>query len=123
MVVNVGSEKFAIPLSDIETLINKNQAELSISNSNEILIYKEKTYPVVHLSDVVDVPIDKNDEEFAILVKKGSKNYALMVQGIVGQTEIVIKNLGGALKDVKQYSGAAILGDGYVCLILDVAMC
>lgn len=123
MVVQVGTEKFAIPLSDIETLINKNQAEFGISNSNEILIYKEKTYPIVHLSDVVGVEIDKNDEEFAIIVKKGSKNYALMVQGIVGQTEIVIKNLGGALKDVKQYSGAAILGDGYVCLILDVAMC
>ena len=122
MVVRVGDERFAIPLSDIETLIDKNQAELSVSNSKEILIYKEKTYPVVHLCDVVSAPMDKQSEEFAILVKKGSKNFALMVQSIVGQSEIVIKSLGGALKDEKHYSGAAILGDGYVCLILDVAM-
>lgn len=123
MVVKVEDDRFAIPLSDIETLINKNQAEIDVSNSTEILIYKEKTYPVVHLADIVGLPVDRSKEEFAIIVKKGMKNYALMVQNIVGQNEIVIKSLGGALKDLKQYSGAAILGDGYVCLVLDIAMC
>lgn len=123
MVVKVEDDRFAIPLSDIETLINKNQAEIDVSNSTEILIYKEKTYPVVHLADIVGLPVDRSKEEFAIIVKKGMKNYALMVQNIVGQNEIVIKSLGGALKELKQYSGAAILGDGYVCLVLDIAMC
>lgn len=123
MVVKVENDRFAIPLSDIETLINKNQAEIDVSNSKEILIYKEKTYPVVHLAEIVGLPVDRSKEEFAIIVKKGMKNYALMVQNIVGQNEIVIKSLGGALKELRQYSGAAILGDGYVCLVLDIAMC
>ena len=121
MVVNVGGDRFAIPLSDIETLINKNQAEINISNSSEILIYKGKTYPVQHLSEIVGLPVERDKEEFAMIVKKGAKNYALMVENIVGQNEIVIKSLGGALKNLEQYSGAAVLGDGYVCLVLDIA--
>lgn len=120
MLVKCGDERFAIPLFDIETLIDKNQAELSISNNKEILIYKEKTYPVIHLSNVIGTPTNHEEEEFAILVKKGNKNFALMVDNIIGQQEIVIKSLGEALNNVKEFSGATILGDGYVCLILDV---
>lgn len=120
MLVKCGDERFAIPLFDIETLIDKNQAELSISNNKEILIYKEKTYPVIHLSNVIGIPTNHEEEEFAILVKKGNKNFALMVNNIIGQQEIVIKSLGEALNNVKEFSGATILGDGYVCLILDV---
>lgn len=120
MLVKCGDDRFAIPLFDIETLIDKKQAELSVSNSKEILIYKEKTYPVVHLSDIIGIPTNSDEEEFAILVKKGNKNFALMVNSIIGQQEIVIKSLGEALDNVKEYSGATILGDGYVCLILDV---
>lgn len=124
MLVKSGEHRFAIPLFDIETLIDKSEAELGISNSKEILIYKGRTYPIVHLSNVLykdsEESID-NHEQFAILVKKGNKNFALMVNDIVGQQEIVIKSLGEALKNVKEYSGATILGDGYVCLILDVA--
>lgn len=120
MLVKCGDERFAIPLFDIETLIDKNQAELSISNNKEILIYKEKTYPVIHLSNVIGIPTNHEEEEFAILVKKGNKNFALMVDNIIGQQEIVIKSLGEALNNVKEFSGATILGDGYVCLILDV---
>lgn len=123
MLVRSGEDRFAIPLFDIETLIDRSEAELSVSNSKEILIYKGRTYPIVHLSNVVcekgEEPTD-NHEQFAILVKKGNKNFALMVNDIVGQQEIVIKSLGEALKNVKEYSGATILGDGYVCLILDV---
>lgn len=120
MLVKCGDERFAIPLFDIETLIDKNQAELSISNNKEILIYKDKTYPVIHLSNVIGIPTNHEEEEFAILVKKGNKNFALMVDNIIGQQEIVIKSLGEALNNVKEFSGATILGDGYVCLILDV---
>lgn len=120
MLVKCGDDRFAIPLFDIETLIDKKQAELSISNSKEILIYKEKTYPVIHLSNVIGVPTNHEEEEFAILVKKGNKNFALMVNSIIGQQEIVIKSLGEALSNVKEFSGATILGDGYVCLILDI---
>lgn len=124
MLVKSGEHRFAIPLFDIETLIDKSEAELGVSNSKEILIYKGRTYPIVHLSNVLykdsEESID-NHEQFAILVKKGNKNFALMVNDIVGQQEIVIKSLGEALKNVKEYSGATILGDGYVCLILDVA--
>lgn len=120
MLVKCGDERFAIPLFDIETLIDKKQAELSISNNKEILIYKEKTYPVIHLSNVIGIPTNHEEEEFAILVKKGNKNFALMVNNIIGQQEIVIKSLGEALNNVKEFSGATILGDGYVCLILDV---
>lgn len=120
MLVRCGEDRFAIPLFDIETLIGKDQAELSVSNSKEILIYKEKTYPVIHLSKVIGIPTKPEEEEFAIIVKKGNKNFALMVSSIIGQQEIVIKSLGESLGNVKEFSGATILGDGYICLILDI---
>lgn len=120
MLIKVGDERYAVPLFDIETIIDRSQSEIRSSHSKELLIYKEKTYPIVHLTDEVNLETDASKEEFALLVKKGSKNYALMVHSIVGQQEIVIKTLGETLKNEKKYSGATILGDGLVSLILDV---
>lgn len=119
MLVKVNKEIFAIPLHSIENILSSQDVVFKKVHSSEVLIYKKRTIPVIHLEDVVQSETKTRNEEFIILVKKGKKTYGLLTHKILEQQDIVIKNLGQKLSKVKEFSGATILGDGSVALILD----
>jgi len=77
--------------------------------------------PLIRLSGVLDVTSKKNPEDnmTVVIVKKGSRMAGLVVDELMGQQEIVIKSLGRYITKCKVISGATILGDGEVALILD----
>lgn len=120
MLIGVNEEIFAVPLHAIESIVDASEVEFKKANNKEVIVYKKKTIPVIHLSDIVKSDRFEEEEKFVVLVKKAGKLYGLMVHEVIGQQEIVIKNLGEHLKTVKEYSGATILGDGSVALILDI---
>ena len=80
--------------------------------------------PLVRLDTILAVPGTLPDEEkknlTCVIIKKGDKLSAFIVDKLIGQQEIVIKSLGNLLTGVKYLAGATILGDGNVALILDV---
>lgn len=122
MLIRLGSEKFAIPLSSIvETGIVK-QSQIRTIHGNKMLEFRNSHIPLVSLSRIFSIPDydESNEEETEIVVvRKGERLVALAVQDFIGQNEIVIKNLGKYLPDVEGISGATILGDGQVALIID----
>lgn len=122
MLIRVNDEKYAIPLSSIvETaVIRKN----SIRNVQGVplLDYRNSVIPLVSLAQIYQVPDNgqpERDETEIVIIKKGEKMAALSVSELIGQQEIVLKNLGKYLNNVFAVSGATILGDGQVALIMD----
>jgi two-component system chemotaxis sensor kinase CheA len=122
LLTEVEKEKYAIPLSSIiETAIIKKE-EILTAHNQEVIDFRGKIVPVIHLDKVFQVPEDvENHPELysLVLVKKGDKMAALVVDSFIGQQEVVLKALGQYLHTTFAISGATILGDGQVALIVD----
>lgn len=120
MLVDVQNEKYAIPLSSIiETAVIKQDDVFSAQNK-KVINFRGKIIPLVFLDETFHIPktIDR-DNYSVVIVRKGDKLSALVVDKFIGQLEIVLKSLGIYLKNVFAISGATILGDGEVALIVD----
>ncbi|MGG1520133.1 chemotaxis protein CheA [Paenibacillus oryzisoli] len=122
MLVRLGSEKYAIPLSSIVETSAIQKSQIRNIHGNLMIDYRGSIIPVVSLSTLFEVPDyneDKETETEIVVVRKGDKQVALMVDEFIGQQEIVLKPLGKYLTGVFAVSGATILGDGQVALIID----
>jgi two-component system chemotaxis sensor kinase CheA len=121
--VNVADEKYAIPLSSIYQIYNWNANEIKTVQKQEIILLRNMVVPITRLANALDVPGEKTQNQKAlkiVIVRKGEKLTGLVVDGVIGQQEIVIKSLGKLLTGIKPLAGATILGDGNVALIVDV---
>lgn len=122
MLVQIGAEKYAIPLSSIvETALVKRD-KIRVVHGNKIIVFRESLIPLISLSEVFEVPdFNEHEEEETevVIIRKGDKLAAVSVHHFLGQSEIVIKNLGKYLPAIPGISGATILGDGQVALIID----
>lgn len=121
MLVELGEEIFAIPLSSIiETAIIRSSDILNAHNQ-KVIDFRGKVVPLVFLEEVFEVPHERTEEEFhsVVLVRKADKMAGLVVDSFIGQQEIVLKTLGTYLSSVFAISGATILGNGKVALIVD----
>ncbi|SET43105.1 chemotaxis protein CheA [Paenibacillus sp. NFR01] len=122
MLVRMGSEKYAIPLSSIvETSIIKH-SQIKTIHGNKMVEFRGSHIPLVSLSKIfaiADYDESTEEETEIVVVRKGDRMIALAVQDFIGQSEIVIKNLGKYLPEIQGISGATILGDGQVALIID----
>ncbi|MFJ7824933.1 chemotaxis protein CheW [Psychrobacillus sp. NPDC096623] len=121
MLVELGEEIYAIPLSSIiETAIIR-ASDILNAHNQKVIDFRGKVVPLVFLENVFDVPRESSDDEFhsVVLVRKGDKMAGLVVDSFIGQQEIVLKSLGAYLSSVFAISGATILGNGKVALIVD----
>ncbi len=121
MLVEIQHEKYAIPLSSIiETAIVKKEDILHAHNQ-KVIDFRGKVVPLLFLKDIFEVPVVKGDDDFlsVVIVRKGEKMAGLVVDSFIGQQEVVLKSLGNYLTSVFAISGATILGDGQVALIVD----
>ncbi|MDQ0230513.1 chemotaxis protein CheA [Metabacillus malikii] len=121
MLVELQKEKYAIPLSSIiETAVIKKEDILQAHNQ-KVIDFRGKIVPLVDLNEIFEVPQENENDDFVslIIVRKGEKMAALVVDSFIGQQEIVLKSLGNYLDSVFAISGATILGDGQVALIVD----
>ncbi len=122
LLTEIEKEKYAIPLSSIiETAIIKKD-EILTAHNQEVIDFRGKIVPVIRLDKVFQVEKEaKNQPDLysLVLVKKGEKIAALVVDSFIGQQEVVLKALGHYLNSTFAISGATILGDGQVALIVD----
>ncbi len=121
LMVEVGGEKYAISLGSIQTIEDVRPEEVKLVQSKEVIQVQEAIVPLIRLNEVLDIPSTHKDGEdlIVIVVKKGDKLSGLVVDELIGQQEIVIKSMGKFINKSKMISGATILGDGEVALILD----
>ena len=121
LMVVVGGEKYAISLGSIQTLEDIRPSDIKLVQNKEVIHLRGTVIPLIRLNEVLDVESQRSDDENLTLViaKKGDKLAALVIDELIGQQEIVIKTLGKYIKQCKFISGATILGDGEIALILD----
>jgi len=122
MLIRVSEEKYAIPLSSIVEIAIIETSRIRKVHGKRLIDFRNIVIPVIAMDDFLDCKRDKKlvkTEHEIVIVRKGDKLAALIVDELIGQQEIVLKTLGKYLVDLFAISGATILGDGQVALILD----
>ena len=121
LMVEVGGEKYAISLGNIQTIEDISPSDIKYVQSKEVITLRGTVIPLVRLNQVLGIESTRKPDEnmIAVIVKKGDKLAGLIIDELMGQQEIVIKSLGKYINKSKEISGATILGDGEVALILD----
>lgn len=120
MLFKVADETYAIPLSSILETQMIQETEILKAQHSEMIAYRDRVIPFIRLHHHLGLPIDLNKKKSSVLIlKKGAQLIALTVDTLLGQQEIVVKPLGDYFKSVQGFSGATILGDGNVSLILE----
>ena len=122
MLIKLGDEKYAVPLSSIvETAIIPKSSILTV-HGNPMIKFRNAVIPLISLSSLFDsTSFDEQleNEHEIIVIHKGEKWAAIIIDEFIGQSEIVLKSLGKYMKNISGISGATILGDGQVALIID----
>ncbi|MGG1240597.1 chemotaxis protein CheA [Bacillus sonorensis] len=121
LLVKLEKETFAIPISSIIETAVIDKKDILFTHDREVIDFRGHIVPVVYLKEQFNVEdsADDLDQLHAIVVKKGDKLTAFVVDSFIGQQEVVLKSLGDYLTNVFAISGATILGDGQVALIID----
>jgi len=122
LLVELKNEKYAIPLSSVIETAVINKADIKHVHHNKVIDFRDQIIPLVFLNKVFSVP-DNGAEESeyvsVVIVKKGEQVTGLVVDSFIGQQEVVLKSLGNYLSNTFAISGATILGNGEVALIID----
>jgi two-component system chemotaxis sensor kinase CheA len=122
MIIRTENEKYAIPLSSIVETSAVKQSKICNIHGNRMIEYRNMVIPVISLRKIFEVPVNYESNEVEtemVIIRKGEKIAALLIDEFIGQNEIVLKSLGKFLNNLFAISGATILGDGQVALIID----
>jgi two-component system chemotaxis sensor kinase CheA len=122
MLVDVGEEHYGLPLTSIVETASIKSSSIFYVHKRKMIDFRGNVIPVMFLEDVFEVPVEREWERenySVVVVHKGEKMAALVVDSFIGQQDVVLKSLGHYLRDIRAISGATILGDGNVALIVD----
>ena len=122
LMVEIGKEKYAISLGSIQTIEDVAYEDIKYVEAKEVINLRGTVIPLIRMDEILEVEKreEKPDSLTVVIVKKGDRFAGLIIDNLMGQQEIVIKSLGKYIENNKVISGATILGDGEVALILDV---
>ncbi len=124
ILVRDSGQTFAIPTSQVSEIVRAKRGDIKSLGRRKAIIVREKAIPVVHLHKLLGFPGEEEEDDFELLISyigDEETKLGIVVDSVVRQQDILIKTLSDALSGVKGISGATILGDGQVVLVLDVA--
>lgn len=125
LLITVGKQTYAIPLSSVVEALRIQNSQLRSINGHEAIELRGQVLPLTRLSTIFQVATQEveNDESrhFVVAVRWGDRRGGLIVDSLIGEQEIVIKSLGNMFRSAQGISGGAVLGDGQVAPILDIA--
>lgn len=124
MLIRIGEEVYILPLGYvIESLRPKNEDIHEVSGHGKVLKVRGEYLPLIWLADIfgVETKVTDPSDGLIVILESDGKKAALFVDDLIGQQQIVVKNLESNYRKVVGISGATILGDGGVALIVDVA--
>lgn len=123
LLVKVKEEIYAIPLANIVETIDIMETDIKIVQNEKVIILRGEVVPIVSLGKLLEVgDYEKSNKGSytVVIVKVGGRKIGLIVDHLIGQQEIVIKSLGKLFTGIRGITGATVLGNGEVALILDV---
>src|SRR3712207_2649075 len=125
LTVECAGDRYAIPQISLQELValDAEKAATAVEEVGGAPVYRLRgeLLPLVRLTDVLGLASDRHDGHVVIAVLRSEgRRFGLVVDRVINTEEIVVKAVGGQLKQIGLYSGATVLGDGTVALILDV---
>lgn len=123
LLVHLGEETLAVPLHNVDAVLRVPRADLHLDTPEEHHYqYMDKDYRIAHLGDMLGFGRASVDTSLLpmLLIRSAEHRVALVVDGIEGSREVVVKSTGPQLSGIRWMAGATILGDGRVVIILDV---
>lgn len=120
LLVRVGRERFAIPLTSISETHTVGDSELQSIEGRKVYNLRQEMLPVTRVSEIFDIADDASGNAYVVVVGFGERRMGLIVDELLGQQEIVIKSLGDYLKGLRGFAGAAEIGKHEVILMLDI---
>ncbi len=123
MMVKVGDEVLTVPLSVIDKSVRPTTAEIkTVEGRGELVEIRGDYIPLVRLYNIFNIPTEKTDptEALVVVLQSGEERFGILVDDVLGQTQAVIKSVDKNFRKIEGTSGATILGNGKVSLILDV---
>jgi len=130
MIVKVASERYIIPTLSVQESFRPKKSEChTVKKKGEMIMVRNNLIPLIRLDRLLGRNGNSSShsidcypwEKLVVIVENQEKRRCLLIDELLGQEEVVIKSIGGGLKTVKGIAGGAILGDGRVGLILDIA--
>ncbi|MBC1903905.1 chemotaxis protein CheA [Listeria innocua] len=122
MLVATSERRYAVPLANVAEAITINPADIQHVHGKDLINYRETIIEVLDLGECFhETPLTDTDELLLLVVKNAKRTFGFIIKDIIGQREIVLKTLGGFFSESQiAFSGATILGDGRVVLILNL---
>ncbi len=122
LLVKVNNYVYAIPIANIDSTLMVSKDDIQTVQDKEVIVIRGEVIPIYKLWEVLEIPHETEGGAMnTVIIRIGNRKYGLVVDKLLGQEDIVIKSLGKIFSDVKEFSGAAILGDGSIALILDIS--
>ncbi|MES9935501.1 MAG: chemotaxis protein CheA [Sedimenticola sp.] len=123
LMIIVDGQTFALPLSSVVEILNPDLTEINVVDGQRMLLVRERALPLFYMKELLTSGAESEedrDQGHVVIVNVGNMQAGLVVDGLIGQEEVVIKPLGAFLHDSEGMAGATITGDGKIALILDV---
>lgn len=120
LLVNVSNHIFAVPLGLVVETLRLHESEIKYINKKETIVLRGNVLPLLRLSEIFSFERNGDGKAFVVVASFGGNRIGFVVNSLVGEREIVVKTLGNYINSAKGISGATILGDGRVALIVDV---
>ena len=121
LLVRIAESFFVLPLSAIEECVELTREDVAQSHGQNIVHIRGEVVPYIPLRERFSINGDSPAIEQVIINRVGEERFGLVVDQVIGQHQTVIKNLGKFYRQIKEVSGATILGDGKVALIIDIS--
>jgi two-component system chemotaxis sensor kinase CheA len=121
LMVKLGTDIYAIPIANVIRELSIKKGEIKTIKGEEVILIRGEVLPLVRLHKLFGIKSNGSNELLVVVVERTGNNVGLVVDQVIGQQEVILKNLDNKiLKSVKGFAGATILGDGNVALIIDV---
>ncbi|MCU0588224.1 MAG: chemotaxis protein CheA [Syntrophobacteraceae bacterium] len=123
LLVTAADQVFTLPLTSVAEILRYKREETHAIEGFEVISLRGRTIPIVHLSQLLNLPESPGDRKsrFIIIVSTSFREVGLVVGGLMGEREVVIKPIEDDFHVFRGFSGATVLGDGTVSLIVDVS--
>ncbi|MGB8217668.1 MAG: chemotaxis protein CheA [Candidatus Methanoperedens sp.] len=121
LMVKVGKDVYAVPIANVVRDLSVKKDQIKTIKGEEVILIRGEVLPIVRLRKLFGIDSNGSEDLLVVVVERGGSNIGLVVDQVIGQQEVILKNLENhILKGVRGFAGATILGDGNVALILDV---
>lgn len=119
LMVGLGEQVYAFPLTNVQETLAIKREEIKLIRHSEVILVRGRVLPLVRLSDIYQIEEEYEDKLYVVILGSADRRIGVVVHRLIGEQEIVIKSLGSYLGQITGLSGATILGDGRVALIVD----